>query len=199
MINLIGISGRIGHGKDTVAGIINELTKNIYQIKRFSGKLKQMASLLTGIDAEDFNRQEIKKQYLGEEWGMTIRELLQKLGTDAVRNGLHENAWVNALFADYEPGNRWIVPDVRFPNEYMAIKKRNGIIIRVERGPKPLNEHPSETALDVFSFDYTIHNNGSIMQLQTEVFKTVCMIKDRWLTSDPATLNTERNGMIKQP
>ena len=32
---------------------------------------------------------------------MTVRELLQKLGTDAMRNGLHENVWVNALMSKY--------------------------------------------------------------------------------------------------
>jgi len=32
---------------------------------------------------------------------MTVRDFLQKLGTDALRNGLHENVWVNALMSDY--------------------------------------------------------------------------------------------------
>lgn len=34
---------------------------------------------------------------------MTVRDLLQKLGTDAMRMGLHPNTWVNALFANYKP------------------------------------------------------------------------------------------------
>jgi hypothetical protein len=33
----------------------------------------------------------------------TYRDLLQKLGTEVMRNKIHENVWVNALFADYLP------------------------------------------------------------------------------------------------
>ena len=91
----------------------------IFQIKKLAGKLKTTASLLTGIPVEKFEDQEFKKTYLSEEWNshynipfsgpdfvehdgrMTVRELLQKLGTEAMRDRLHTNVWVNALFADY--------------------------------------------------------------------------------------------------
>ena len=79
---------------------------------------------------------------------MTVREFLQKLGTDAMRDGLHTNVWVNAFWSDYKyiPGNRieatpstersfpnWIITDMRFPNELKAIEDRGGISIRIER------------------------------------------------------------------
>ncbi len=43
------------------------------------------------------------KEYNGEPYrkAMTVRELLQKLGTDAIRDNLHEDAWVNALISEY--------------------------------------------------------------------------------------------------
>lgn len=76
-----------------------------WEIKKFAGKLKQTATLLTGIPIEKFEDQEFKYTHLGPEWDtdkpMTVRELLQKLGTEAMRDGLHTNVWVNALFADY--------------------------------------------------------------------------------------------------
>jgi dephospho-CoA kinase len=164
---IIGISGRMGSGKDTAAEIIRDLTSD-YEIKRFAGKLKQVAQLLTGIPAEDFNRQEVKQSHLGEGWNMTVRELLQRLGTDAVRNGLHENAWVLALFADYKNQN-WVIPDCRFPNEYEAIKKRGGVVVRIERGERMHNVHSSESALDAHDFDYWIDNNGSLQDLREKV------------------------------
>lgn len=84
---------------------------------------------------------------------MTPRKLMQLLGTEAGREILHPNIWVNALFADYKGkylGSsaklinppivkhhyeypKWIIPDTRFPNEAKAIKNREGIVIRVER------------------------------------------------------------------
>ena len=82
---------------------------------------------------------------------MTVRELFQKIGTDAIRNNVHQDAWVNALMTDYKPDKfyskhearsvstsfpNWIITDVRFPNEVKAIKSRKGILIKVERNEK---------------------------------------------------------------
>lgn len=188
MSNLIGISGKIGSGKDTAAEIIQYLTNPMgldmfpYEVKKFAGKLKTIASILTGIPVERFEDQEFKKQYLGEDWNyqidqfnpiqkMTVRELLQKLGTDGLRDGLHTNVWVNALFADYNENSNWLVTDARFPNEAKAIKDLGGVVLRIERSTCQLGTHPSETALDDYTFDYVIHNNGSKEDLQQELIK----------------------------
>ena len=173
---IIGINGKIGSGKDTVGKIIQWLTKpepdgqyigfqtyddysleklSPFKIKKFAGKLKQIASLLTGIDVGMFEDQDFKKLDMAPEWNMTYREFLQKLGTEAMRNGLHTNVWVNALFADYKPFGKtfkdvspvtgvvtfdtvgihpnWIITDMRFPNEMEAVVEKGGITIRVVR------------------------------------------------------------------
>lgn len=203
---IIGINGKIGVGKDTVGEIIQKLcaTNNgpKFEIKKFAGKLKQIASILTGIPVEKFEDQEFKKTNLSGEWStvnslstrhkirkdMTVRELLQKLGTEAMRDGLHTNVWVNALFSDYVPvvkewdefGNdtlveypSWCITDMRFPNEMEAVKERGGITIRVNRdnGTRAIdtNPHPSETGLDNVEFDYVIENDGTIEDLIEKV------------------------------
>jgi hypothetical protein len=232
---IIGINGKIGSGKDTVGKIIQYLTaedvgadclkriraglsidghhNSSFENKKFAGKLKQIASLLTGIPVEKFEDQDFKQSYMGEQWAktpiaplseatlfdavdlnnlMTYREFLQKLGTEAMRDGLHTNVWVNALFADYkyeihrsEVPTRaagfidqhvypnWIITDMRFPNEMEAVKERNGITIRVSRTgihtPKIEDLHPSETALDDCEFDYYIDNSGTIEDLIEKV------------------------------
>mgnify|MGYP002478018656 CR=1 FL=1 len=62
---IIGINGKIGAGKDTVGTIIQGLlltNKNqSSDIKKFAGKLKQIASILTGIPVKKFEDQEFKK------------------------------------------------------------------------------------------------------------------------------------------
>lgn len=216
---LIGISGYSGSGKDTIGIIIQYLLSNTkhvaieealnnysdneywlddesgWEIKKFAGKLKDIASHLTGIDIEDFEDQEFKKTNLGPEWWttcdegyqpMTVRDFLQKLGTDALRMGLHDNVWVNALMADYRPEEswlntslgekpdvvypNWIITDTRFENEAQAIKDRGGIIIRVERpGIVPINNHPSEIGLDDWKFDYKIANVSDVVSLMFTV------------------------------
>lgn len=258
MTNLIGISGKIGSGKDTVGKIIQYLTsgydisnktfdefnhintrRNDYplyldwQIKKFADKLKQIVSILTGIPIEDLEKEEVKNRILGEEWTkyyyisinghksiyyntydealkycpksfnmiekeeLTVRKLLQQIGTDAMRNVIHPNIWVNALMSGYTPKicsgvvhcalaskyniscwncpeyPNWIITDVRFPNETKAIKDRCGIIIRINReditGQNKLNTHTSETALDDYQFDYIIDNFGTLKELIDKV------------------------------
>jgi hypothetical protein len=39
---------------------------------------------------------------------LTFRNLLQYVGTQLFRNQLHEDCWVNALFANYEPNIYWM-------------------------------------------------------------------------------------------
>lgn len=87
--------------------------------------MKEVCSLLTGIPIEDFEKEEVKNSYLGNVWNwteecpdgvngdliarfeyrMTVRSLMQKVGTDCMRDNLHPDTWVNALFADYK--NKW--------------------------------------------------------------------------------------------
>ena len=208
---LIGISGKMGSGKNLVCTIIQGLTaakkhnienlsfewikkyyiNSIWEQKAFASKLKQTASLLTGIPVEKFEDQEFKNTPIGEDWLvhwyidrvgqkhltlsaeeaimadgrdsgqdlLTPRLLLQIIGTECIRDKVHPNAWVNALFADYkyeihrsEVPTRaagfidqhvypnWIITDVRFPNELEAVKDRGGISIRVNRPYDSLNQ-----------------------------------------------------------
>jgi hypothetical protein len=174
-----------------------------WEIMKFAGKLKDIAAHLTGIDREMFEDQEFKKTELDPEWNipseitlvdgkvnlgeykpMTVRDLLQKLGTECMRTGLHTNTWVNALFADYKPISynddvqpelpNWIITDTRFPNEAKAIKDKGGIIIRVERpGVEAINAHPSETGLDNWKFDYKIANVSDLFELKQSVLNVL--------------------------
>lgn len=122
---------------------------------------------------EDVLSREGKKRYLPE-WGMTIGEMQQKVGTDAIRNVIHQNAWILSLFGTYgENESFWIVTDVRFKNEAKAIKERGGIIIRLNGDP--LNskfgddrnmQHQSEIDLDDYDgFDYVYDNVPPISKL----------------------------------
>lgn len=168
---IIGLSGYANSGKDTVAQMIQELQpgKN-WQIKKFSGKLKEMASLLTGYDVELFENQEFKKNALiimGDE-SYSARKFLQFLGTECVRDLLGKDVWVNALLKDYNgEKDNWIITDVRFPNEAEAVGLL-GHVVKIVRG-SAINGHPSETALDNYILDYRLDNVGDLVDLRTEV------------------------------
>lgn len=224
---LISISGKIGHGKDTLASLLMsetdrylELYKEEYfEVKKFAGKLKDIASILLGVPASAFEDQEFKKQHLPNEWdswrahivtkedcslldiwgryakredamkslesrdafcrvnkaiggvglqSMTYREFLQILGTEALRTHVHENIWVNALFADYKSEkSNWIITDTRFKNELARVKELGGLTIKIvnSRIPIPESQHTSETDLDNETFDIEVRNNGTLEDL----------------------------------
>ena len=129
---------------------------------------------------------------------MKGREFLQRLGTDAIRNQLHEQSWVNALMSEYKDvlikqtdvgyGDRgqynippvygkpnWIITDTRFPNELSAVKKAGGITIKMNRiaASAAASTHESEIALDNESFDYEIINDGTIEDLAQKLLPII--------------------------
>lgn len=122
---IIGISGKAGAGKDTVGKIIQHLTSlqeqdcsfeefhryqsfvemnAVWKIKKFATAVKQICSIFTDLSIEDLEDEGVKQRVLGQEWsGMTVREMLQKIGTEAIRNNLHPEAWVNSVMSKYYP------------------------------------------------------------------------------------------------
>lgn len=181
---IVGLNGYATCGKDEVAKIIQMLDTG-WKIKKFSRKLKAVSSLLTGLPEFLFEEQDFKKTLLGKEWdNISVRDFLQRLGTDAIRNNIHPNAWVNALMSEYKPIDdrmsssypNWIITDCRFPNEAEAIKDRNGIVVRINRpGVGPVNNHYSEVALDGWDFDFIINNAGDINFLTKSVEELIKM------------------------
>ena len=241
---ILGLTGNIGVGKDTVAKMIqyyfcknyNEVDEDItivkfleeyenynkelhkqystWEIKKFAYKLKQICALLIGCNAEDFESEEFKNSFLPDSFQSidalvkyssgtnnrkTNRWLLQKVGTESIRNVIGKDTWINALFADYkekcEIGKikeeeiinketidnytkfpNWIISDCRFLNEAKSIKDRLGIIIKISRYENEINSkdlHISETELNHIKYDYVILNNGTIEELYTEVEKVM--------------------------
>lgn len=138
-----------------------------------------------------------KEQFEGFRRRSTYREVLQILGTNLLRNQLHPDVFVNALFSDYKElymNNpwyndkdifsvsefdelihkpeypNWVIPDTRFLNECQAIEQRGGIVVRVERlGLESKSTHRSETSLDNHVFAYTLFNDKDIPYLVGQV------------------------------
>jgi len=83
-------------------------------------------------------------------FGMTYRQMLQKLGTDVMRNKWNEN--IHVLLAekmvDVVKGKNLVFDDVRFPNEQALLKKLGAKTYWLHRPALvPDDFHSSETSM----------------------------------------------------
>jgi len=159
---IIGLCGKAGSGKDTVADIItkkcfkNDITCTTIH---FAKALKNIAKTVFGWDGQKDERG---------------RRLLQVIGTDCARaydKDFWIKKWEELLYwnQDYKV---LLVPDVRFENEANAIHIRNGILIKVFGRAFDLGEnanHASEAGLSKELIDYTIDNSLTIEALEEKV------------------------------
>lgn len=190
---IIGISGPIGSGKDTLATYLYEQFRqrlmNDVQVKSFALKLKMIVAMLTGETLNNCLSQEGKNKLIPA-FGMTIGQMQQKIG-GGLRETCHRDIWAKALLSDYHPKDEtehpgtidlkwdpkslptWIISDLRYPNEAAIIKSLGGILIRLEGDPAQVRanstrdlNHRSETALnDYLHFDFQYTNEGTLEDL----------------------------------
>ena len=150
---ILGISGKMGVGKTTIAEAIVKQTNQKYVIYNFADLLKHEVSVVFNIDIIDCYTEEGKNSKYNNSQA-TIRDILQWYGSDIVRKQ-HPMHWVNAMRKVItESGNKnVIIPDVRFPNEDEFCD--HTIRINPYKGWDKYSDHISETALDALLFSYT--------------------------------------------
>lgn len=176
-IKLIGLVGAAGSGKDTVADLLKEYN---WEKFAFAKALKDMCIEYLGLSYDDAYTQEGKMKF-NEFWGMTNREILQKVGTDAFRNGFHHDTWVKIAELKIQKllneGKKVIVTDCRFDNEAELIEKLGGIVMKVERKNYENNlsssekTHASEKGVDNKYIARTILNDRNIDMLKREAYE----------------------------
>lgn len=173
-MKIIGLSGYAQSGKDTGGHLLVEHYG--FQRFAFADRMKEIALAidpiidwysLPGTTAGRPVRLDEIVTAVGWERAKQndeVRRLLQHIGTEAGRKYLGESVWVDATFRQmYEVHGKYVITDVRFPNEARTIHEHDGVLVRITRpGTEPANEHVSESALDDWPFDYTLDNSGDL-------------------------------------
>lgn len=158
-MNLIGIVGFIGSGKDTVA---NKFVDAGCVHDSFANPLKDVCAstfgwdrtLLEGDTTESREFRETPDIFWTRKTGIpnfTPRLALQLLGTDVMRNHFHQDIWLNSL--EYRLRRKGsakcvVISDARFRNELDLIKNLGGKIIWVQREELPEWYETAKTAHD---------------------------------------------------
>lgn len=148
MTRVIGVSGFISSGKDTVANYL--VAKHGFVRDSFAGALKDAVShifgwdrsLLEGLTPEAREWRETVDQWWSNRLNipnLTPRWVLQQWGTEVCRHSFHDDIWIASLQNRLRlSGRDVVISDVRFPNEIKAIKEVGGTVIWVRRGELPV-------------------------------------------------------------
>lgn len=163
-MKILNVAGQAQHGKTSVANIIKEKLEN-------EGK---RVLIINYADTLKF----YCREYFGwngkkDEEG---RSILQKVGTDVVRQR-DPDFWVkcvaNFLSVFGKDFDLIIIPDCRFVNECEYFKDYYGVMnIRVERLDfdngltEQQKNHPSETSLRTYCFDYYLESISGLENLE---------------------------------
>ena len=166
---IVGLTGRARSGKDTAAAILSKKLK-VYPLS-FADPLKQAAMAMFGITFEMAHGIGYDRELIVEPWGISVREMLQKLGTECARKVFRDDFWMVradiTLECDMTYVNGFICTDIRFDNEAQWVKDKGGIILSLHRSQGAIaDDHASEKGVSSILIDHYVPNEGTISDLE---------------------------------
>lgn len=191
---IIALHGKAGSGKDTVGKMIQQYEKS-FEIRKFADKLKDIVCIILNCGREELEDRTFKESKI--DWlNLSVRELMQFIGTELFREQIHPDIWVKLLMNDYKEIGKydyskddfvvsypnWVITDLRFKNVYLYLKNnyKDVVFIKINRpGIKSLN-HSSEFDLegDDITWDYVIENDSTLEELSKKINKIVLELKN---------------------
>lgn len=191
---IIAIVGKKRSGKDTVGDYLKE-TYGFKPSRKLAYPIKKIACLLFGwtenmVEGVDYDRE----QHI-DELGMSVRQFLQECGSlfkyDLSRiipeygQKVGTSVWAKALvrWLKEQKSGCYYITDVRFPEEVQELKNnfKNTFIIKLISDRSPIDNHISETSVDLIETDYIVENDGwnTFDQLYREIDKVIDRIQRR--------------------
>lgn len=179
---LIGLVGRRGTGKDTVARHL--VASYNFTHRKFSRPLKNALKALFGLTDKHVEGE--LKEVNHPVWGVSPRKMMQFFGTFIMQTQLRalmpdigkEHA-VQRLMMDLDAdptsaNKNTVISDVRFQHEVDALLKRGAVLIFLHRSDHLLRDqvtdaHESEAGVDDLFSHLQINNDSSVEMLLSKV------------------------------
>lgn len=160
-------------GKSTVAGILEGQFG--FSTRSFASALKRMVIDL--LVTAGYSPEEVghfmaagKEEPIPALGNVSFRYLCQTIGTEWGRNLISNNLWVDLLVRNPNLPNLLVIDDVRFPNEFDAIRSEGGQVWRISRPSGVVQtSHVSEGLLEGYPFDEEIVNDSDVTDLGSRV------------------------------
>ena len=172
-MKLIGISGKMGSGKNYLA------EKTLYPY--FKDKYNILIIGFGDLMKNELYARDLKLSYdeLYDHKTFETRQKLQLYGTENGRDKYHEDIWVRGLDIQIETFKRRcgenslvIICDVRFKNEYEYIKSKGGKNIRVHAPLRTQSRYIKESNNDIYNLKI-IKSHRSEIELDDQVFDII--------------------------
>lgn len=162
---IIGLLGRAGRGKDTVAAYIIKKHPHYINVK-FAKIIKQIAAILFDWNEEI---ESVQKNAVDSRWNISPREAMVFI-TKVFQDKMGADFFSKRIFEKHKDDSI-IITDLRYEPDIYEIKKRGGIIIKILRDTEP--DYEWERDIDGFYADYTIYNNGTLEELYDKINQIV--------------------------
>lgn len=166
-MQLIGLTGPAGSGKDTVADYLRD--RHGFAVMSFAHPVYLGVSAAFGIPIEQLKDRHFKEQPIW--WiGKSPRQLLQLFGTEFGREMVAKDIWLRVAkrtldevcyLRDKDSAPcRVVISDVRFDNEAEWVRNLGGVIWHIHRpGVQPVAAHVSEAGVSFEAGDERLVND----------------------------------------
>lgn len=176
LVEVLGLGVTSQVGKDTAADYIETKYPGAKRVA-FADKLKKIAMDLFGLSWEQCYGPVEIKEAVDPRYGLTPREILQGIG-EKMRE-IYQDIWVDTVFYTTIPElreqgySKFVISDVRYPNEADTIHDRGGVVVKIERDAGGVSvgaDHSSETAMvDYKLYHKIMENNGTLDEFFADV------------------------------
>ncbi|MGI4991042.1 hypothetical protein ACRXCV_00300 (plasmid) [Halobacteriovorax sp. GFR7] len=154
---ILGFTGLKRCGKDTAASYI--LEKYGAEQVMLADPIKRALMTMFGFTWEQVNGEGYDREQVIPEYGVSIRHMLQTLGTEWGRMLINPDIWVRLQAERLEHDKLYVMSDVRFENE-AELCRQNGILIHVRnlKQSEVVDHHKSEDGVEFAQGDIILNN-----------------------------------------